>query len=64
MVRSAATSACSKIRWGCSSFSTVLVVQWQQPKGGLSTAFGQIQSSVEQLKPGPLTLACSWSIMM
>ena len=31
---------------------------------GLSTAFGLIQSSVEQLKPGPLTLACSESIMM
>jgi DNA-binding transcriptional LysR family regulator len=31
---------------------------------GLSKAFGLIQSSVEQLKPGPLTLACSESIMM
>src|SRR5260370_1089102 len=31
---------------------------------GLSTAFGLIQSSEEQLKPGPLTLACSESIMM
>jgi LysR family glycine cleavage system transcriptional activator len=31
---------------------------------GLSTAFSLIQSSVEQLKPGPLTLACSESIMM
>src|SRR5256885_12904169 len=28
------------------------------------SAFGLIQSSVEQLKPGPLTLACSESIMM
>lgn len=31
---------------------------------GLSTAFRLIQSSVEQLKPGPLTLSCSASIMM
>lgn len=31
---------------------------------GLSAAFSLIQSSVEQLKPGPLTLACSESIMM
>jgi LysR family transcriptional regulator, glycine cleavage system transcriptional activator len=31
---------------------------------GLSRAFGLIQASVEQLKPGPLTLACSESIMM
>ena len=31
---------------------------------GLSTAFGLIQSSVERLKPGPLTLSCSESIMM
>ncbi|MDE2398729.1 MAG: LysR family transcriptional regulator [Burkholderiales bacterium] len=31
---------------------------------GLSTAFALIQSSVDQLKPGPLTLACSQSIMM
>lgn len=31
---------------------------------GLSTAFGLIHSSIKQLKPGPLTLACSESIMM
>ncbi|MDE2369066.1 MAG: LysR family transcriptional regulator [Burkholderiales bacterium] len=31
---------------------------------GLSTAFALIQSSVDQLKPGPLTLSCSQSIMM
>lgn len=30
----------------------------------LSKAFGIIQASVERLKPGPLTLACSESIMM
>ena len=32
--------------------------------GGLSTAFRLIQASVETLKPGPLTLSCSTSIMM
>jgi LysR family glycine cleavage system transcriptional activator len=31
---------------------------------GLATAFRLIQASVEQLKPGPLTLSCSASIMM
>lgn len=31
---------------------------------GLASAFGQIQASIEQLKPGPLTLSCSTSIMM
>ena len=31
---------------------------------GLSAAFNLIQASVEQLTPGPLTLACSESIMM
>lgn len=31
---------------------------------GLSAAFSLIYSSVEQLKPGPLTLSCSESIMM
>jgi LysR family glycine cleavage system transcriptional activator len=36
----------------------------QRLADGLSTAFSLIQSSVEQLKPGPLTLACSESIMM
>lgn len=32
--------------------------------GGLATAFRLIQASVEQLRPGPLTLSCSASIMM
>ncbi|HEY3049267.1 MAG TPA: LysR substrate-binding domain-containing protein [Polaromonas sp.] len=36
----------------------------QRLADGLSTAFSLIQSSVEQLKPGPLTLSCSESIMM
>lgn len=31
---------------------------------GLAAAFGQIQASIEQLKPGPLTVSCSTSIMM
>lgn len=31
---------------------------------GLSAAFNLIQASVEQLRPGPLTLSCSESIMM
>jgi DNA-binding transcriptional LysR family regulator len=31
---------------------------------GLKRGFDEIQSSIEQLKPGPLTLACSTSIMM
>jgi DNA-binding transcriptional LysR family regulator len=31
---------------------------------GLTTAFGIIQTSVDQLQPGPLTLSCSESIMM
>jgi DNA-binding transcriptional LysR family regulator len=31
---------------------------------GLTTAFGIIQASVDQLQPGPLTLSCSESIMM
>src|SRR5690349_11097159 len=31
---------------------------------GLRRGFDEIQSSVDQLKPGPLTLACSTSIMM
>lgn len=31
---------------------------------GLSSAFRLIQASVEQLRPGPLTLSCSSSIMM
>ena len=31
---------------------------------GLSSAFGLIQASLDQLQPGPLTLSCSDSIMM
>lgn len=31
---------------------------------GLKRGFDEIQNSVDQLKPGPLTLACSQSIMM
>lgn len=31
---------------------------------GLTRAFGLIQTSIEQVKPGPLTLSCSESIMM
>jgi len=31
---------------------------------GLAAAFRQIDSSIAQLKPGPLTLSCSTSIMM
>ncbi|MBK4738380.1 LysR substrate-binding domain-containing protein [Noviherbaspirillum pedocola] len=31
---------------------------------GLKRGFDEIQNSVDQLKPGPLTLACSTSIMM
>ncbi len=31
---------------------------------GLTRAFGLIQTSIEQIKPGPLTLSCSESIMM
>src|SRR4029450_9461027 len=36
----------------------------QRLADGLSTAFNLIQSGGEQLKPGPMTLACSESIMM
>lgn len=31
---------------------------------GLTTAFSMIQNSIEQLRPGPLTLSCSSSVMM
>ena len=42
---------------------------WPTPEGqklaeGLSTGFGIIQASVDQLQAGPLTLSCSESIMM
>jgi len=36
----------------------------QRLAAGLRRGFDEIQSSVDQLKPGPLTLACSQSIMM
>ena len=36
----------------------------QRLAAGLKRGFDEIQSSVDQLKPGPLTLACSQSIMM
>jgi DNA-binding transcriptional LysR family regulator len=36
----------------------------QRLAAGLKRGFDEIQSSVDQLKPGPLTLACSTSIMM
>ncbi len=46
------------------SQGTVPTAEGQRLADGLSTAFSLIQASVEQLKPGPLTLACSESIMM
>lgn len=36
----------------------------QRLAAGLKRGFDEIHSSVDQLKPGPLTLACSTSIMM
>lgn len=36
----------------------------QRLAAGLKRGFDEIQNSVDQLKPGPLTLACSQSIMM
>ena len=36
----------------------------QRLAAGLKRGFDEIQSCVEQLRPGPLTLACSQSIMM
>ena len=47
-----------------SAQGAVPTAEGQRLADGLSTAFSLIQSSVEQLKPGPLTLACSESIMM
>jgi LysR family glycine cleavage system transcriptional activator len=47
-----------------SALGAVPTAEGQRLADGLSTAFSLIQSSVEQLKPGPLTLACSESIMM
>ena len=39
-------------------------VQGARLAEGLSSAFGLIQASLDQLQPGPLTLSCSDSIMM
>jgi len=47
-----------------SAQGAVPTTEGQRLADGLSSAFSLIQSSVEQLKPGPLTLACSESIMM
>jgi len=46
------------------SHGVVPTSEGQRLADGLSTAFGLIQSSIEQLNPGPLTLSCSESIMM
>lgn len=46
------------------SHGVVPTTEGQRLADGLSTAFGLIQSSIEQLSPGPLTLSCSESIMM
>lgn len=46
------------------SHATEPTPEGQRLAEGLSTAFRLIQASVEQLKPGPLTLSCSASIMM
>ncbi len=43
---------------------TVPTAEGQRLAEGLSAAFGMIQTSLEQLKPAPLTLSCSESIMM
>jgi len=47
-----------------SAQGAVPTAEGQRLADGLSTAFSLIQSSVDQLKPGPVTLACSESIMM
>ena len=47
-----------------SAHGTETTVEGQRFAEGLSRAFALIQSSIEQLKPGPLTLSCSESIMM
>ena len=47
-----------------SAQGAVPTAEGQRLADGLSTAFSLIQASVDQLKPGPLTLACSESIMM
>jgi LysR family transcriptional regulator, glycine cleavage system transcriptional activator len=47
-----------------SAQGTLPTSEGQRLADKLYTAFSLIQASVEQLKPGPLTLACSESIMM
>ena len=47
-----------------SAHGTEPTAEGQRMAEGLSTAFNLIQSSIEQVKPGPLTLSCSESIMM
>ena len=47
-----------------SAHGTEATAEGQRMAEGLSTAFNLIQSSIEQVKPGPLTLSCSESIMM
>lgn len=44
--------------------STDPTVEGARLAEGLAAAFAQIQASIEELKPGPLTLSCSTSIMM
>ena len=47
-----------------SAHGTEPTVEGQRMAEGLSRAFDLIQSSIEEVKPGPLTLSCSESIMM
>jgi len=43
---------------------TSATIEGQRLAEGLTRAFGLIQTTIEQVKPGPLTLSCSESIMM
>lgn len=47
-----------------SAHGTEPTAEGERMAESLSRAFDLIQSSIEQLKPGPLTLSCSESIMM
>ena len=47
-----------------SAHATEATPQGSRLAAGLSSGFSQIQASIDQLKPGPLTLSCSESIMM
>ena len=47
-----------------SAHGTKPTEEGQRLAEGLSRAFNLIQSSIEQVRPGPLTLSCSESIMM